>query len=207
MRRGASCRRPSATRCTRTTSGTACAPARCRWWRPTIAPSPPSRRSFGRWRLHQDPERHRRARGPHAGALDPWRRHRAPDDERVRRRDLDQHRAASSTSIRAKARSCRARTPTSWSGIRRPTRRSRAKTQVSVIDYNVFEGIKVTGLPRYHALARRSRVSATARCRPSSGAAASSRASPFPRRQRAALQALTRQAVDGKPAWQASPRA
>ena len=37
-------------------------------------------------------------------------------------------------------------TPTSWSGTRRRRRRSRAKSQQSVIDYNVFEGIKVTGL-------------------------------------------------------------
>ena len=28
---------------TRTACGRACRPARCRWWRPTIAPSPPSR--------------------------------------------------------------------------------------------------------------------------------------------------------------------
>ena len=30
---------------TRTICGTACAPARCKWWRPTIARSPPGRRS------------------------------------------------------------------------------------------------------------------------------------------------------------------
>ena len=29
------------------------------------------------------------------------------------------------------------------------TRRSRAKTQQSAIDYNVFEGFEVTGLPRF----------------------------------------------------------
>ena len=48
--------------------------------------------ALGAARLHPDPERYRRARGPHAGALDARRRHRPADDERVRGRDLDQHR-------------------------------------------------------------------------------------------------------------------
>ena len=99
--------------------------------------------------LHQDPERHRRSRRPHAGALDLWRRHGTPDAERVRRRRPRPISRASSTSIRARARSCRAPTPISSSGTRRRRRRSRRRTQVSVIDYNVFEGIKVQGLPRY----------------------------------------------------------
>ena len=43
-------------------------------------------------RLHQDPQRHRRPRRPHAGAVDLRRRHRPADDERIRRRHLDQHR-------------------------------------------------------------------------------------------------------------------
>ena len=43
-------------------------------------------------RLHQDPEWHWRPRGPHAGAVDLRRRHRAPDHERIRRRHLDQYR-------------------------------------------------------------------------------------------------------------------
>ena len=42
--------------------------------------------------LHQNPERHRRARGPHAGALDEGCHDRAADDERVRRRHLVEHR-------------------------------------------------------------------------------------------------------------------
>ena len=44
-------------------------------------------------RLHQDPQRHRRPRRPHAGAVDLRRRHRPADDERIRRGHLDQHRA------------------------------------------------------------------------------------------------------------------
>ena len=81
--------------------------------------------------------------------LDLWRRNRPADDERVRRRDLDQHRAHSQ-SLSAQGRDpARAPTPTSPSGIPRPTRRSPPRAQVSVIDYNVFEGTKVTGLPRY----------------------------------------------------------
>ena len=48
---------------------------------------------IGPRRLHQDPERHRRPRGPHAGAVDLWRRNRPPDAERIRRGDLDQYRA------------------------------------------------------------------------------------------------------------------
>ena len=47
---------------------------------------------MGRKRLHQDPERHRRNGGPALGAVDLWRQDRAADDERVRRRHLDQHR-------------------------------------------------------------------------------------------------------------------
>lgn len=48
--------------------------------------------AHGAKRFHQDPERHRRAGGPAAGALDQGRRDRAADAERVRRGDLDQYR-------------------------------------------------------------------------------------------------------------------
>ena len=52
-----------------------------------------------------------------------------------------------------------------------------ADKQVSVIDYNVFEGVKVQGLPRY-TLSRGSVVySTTARCSPTTAAADSSSAS------------------------------
>ena len=54
-----------------------------------------------------------------------------------------------------------------------------ARTQVSVIDYNVFEGTKVTGLPRY-TLSRGEVVFRDGGCRRSSGAAASSSASRSP---------------------------
>ena len=51
-------------------------------------------RAEAQWhrQFRQDPERHRRARGPHAAAVDLWRQHRPADAERVRRGDLDQHR-------------------------------------------------------------------------------------------------------------------
>ncbi len=39
--------------------------------------------------------------------------------------------------------------PISWSGTRRRKRRSPPATQQSAIDYNVFEGKHVKGLPRY----------------------------------------------------------
>ncbi len=48
--------------------------------------------AHGARRFHQDPERHRRAGGPALGAVDLRRPDRAADDERVRRRHLDQHR-------------------------------------------------------------------------------------------------------------------
>jgi dihydropyrimidinase len=64
----------------RPASGPGCNRARCRSWRPTTAPSPPSR-SGGDRRLHQDPQRHRRAGGPAAGALDLRGRDRAADAE------------------------------------------------------------------------------------------------------------------------------
>ena len=88
-------------------------------------------------RLHQDPQRHRRAGGPALGAVDQGRRDRPPDAERVRRGDLDQHRPASSTSIRRRARSCPAPTPTSSCATRncrrpsRPPTRSRSSTTTS----------------------------------------------------------------------------
>jgi dihydropyrimidinase len=39
--------------------------------------------------------------------------------------------------------------PISWSGTRRSPRRSRPASQQSAIDYNVFEGKQVKGLPRF----------------------------------------------------------
>ena len=37
--------------------------------------------------------------------------------------------------------------PISWSGTRTPARRSAPKTHHSKLDVNVFEGMRVTGLP------------------------------------------------------------
>ena len=99
-------------------------------------------------RLHQDPERHRRARGPDAGAVDGWRQYRAHHQGGIRRRHVGQQRRASSTSIRKRARSRSAPTPISSSGIRSATKTISAKKQISRIDYNVFEGFRCTGLPR-----------------------------------------------------------
>ena len=44
----------------------------------------------GPQRLQPHPQRHRRGRGPHGGALDPWRRHRPADHERIRQDHLHQ---------------------------------------------------------------------------------------------------------------------
>ena len=63
-----------------------------------------------------------------------------------------------------------------------------AKTQQSVIDYNVFEGIEGDRPAALHAVARRGRVPRRAGCRPSSAAAGSSSASRSP----ADARALTR---------------
>ena len=101
-----------------------------------------------RRQLHQDPERHRRARGPHAGALDQGRQHRPADDERVRRGHLDQHRqdpqhlSEEGRDRRRRRRRHRRLGPEAKKTIT-------AKKQQSAIDYNVFEGFEVTGLPRY----------------------------------------------------------
>ena len=67
----------------------------------------------GQGRLHQDPERHQRHRGPHVGALAPRRGQRAAHPQRVRGALLGQRRRASSTSIRARGRSSPAPMPTS----------------------------------------------------------------------------------------------
>ncbi len=64
-------------------------------------------------RLHQDPERHRRHRGPDARDLGRRRQHRAPDAERVRRHHLGQLREALQ--------------PLSAEGLRRRRRRRRPR--------------------------------------------------------------------------------
>ena len=150
--------------------GPACRPARCRWWRPTIAPSPPSR-SDRRRRFHQDPERHRRARRPHAGAVDQGRQHRPADDERVRRGDLDQHRQDPQHLSRRRARSCRAPMPTSSSGIRSARRRSRPRRSSRSSTTMSSKASKVTGLPRFtlsrgEVVYRDGKVAGRARPRP-----------------------------------------
>ena len=76
-------------------------------------------------RLHQDPQRHRRSRRPHAGAVDLRRRRRPADDRTNSSPSPRPTSPASSTCIRARARSCPAPTPTSSSGTRTSRRRSR----------------------------------------------------------------------------------
>ena len=99
----------------------------------------------GHRRFRQDPERHRRSRRPHAGAVDQGRHHRPADDERVRRGDLDQHRQDPQL-LSAEGRDHgRRRRRHRGVGSASARRRSRAKAQQSEIDYNVFEGFEVAG--------------------------------------------------------------
>ena len=137
-------------------------------------------KAFGHDRLHQDPERHRRSRRPHAGAVDLWRRNGPPDHERVRRGDLDQYRA------HPQPLSAQGRDP---AGRRRrrhglgPEGQQDHLRQVPGFGDRLqrVRGHQGDGPAALHPVARRGRLSATARCRPSSGAAASSGASRFPR--------------------------
>ena len=79
--------------------------------------------------LHQDPERHRRARGPDERGLDLRGRDRAADAGGVRGGDLDQLGADPEHASRRRGRSRWGRTPTSWSGTRRRARRSPRRTR------------------------------------------------------------------------------
>ena len=117
--------RRSATRATRIRSGPGLRRARCRWWRPTIAPSPPSRSASGVGDFTKIPNGTGGledrlpvlwTKGVETGRL---------THERVRRGDLDQHRQ-DPQHLSAEGRDrCRAPTPTSWSGTRSCRRRSR----------------------------------------------------------------------------------
>jgi dihydropyrimidinase len=102
-----------------------------------------------RGRFHQDPERHRGAGGPAADALDPWRADGPADAERVRRRHVDQHRQdpelLPEKGCDPGGRRCRYR----GLGPREGSKTITAGSQQSAIDYNVFEGKEVKGLPRF----------------------------------------------------------
>ena len=80
--------------------------------------------------------------------MDLWGRNRPSDHERIRRRDLDQYRAHPQPLSEARARSCRASDADIVVWDPKAEKTISAKTQMSAIDYNVFEGVKVQGLPR-----------------------------------------------------------
>ena len=109
-------------------------------------PATPAK-SWAQRRLLQDPQRLPGHRGPHDGAL-----HRGSSLAANSRSIAGSSSAApippsSSASIRRKASSPQAATPTSWSGIpKRPIPFS-AETHHQQTDYNLYEGMKVTGMP------------------------------------------------------------
>ena len=84
-------------------------------------------------------------------------RDRTVDAERVRRRDLHQQRENSQhVPAQGGDDSGADADITVWDPKANKT--ISARKQMSVIDYNVFEGINVTGLPRLHPVARRRRL-------------------------------------------------
>ena len=116
-----------AARSTRRRCGAACSPGNLQTTATDHCCFCADQKAMGRDDFSQDPQRHRRRRGPHGGALDPWRRHRAADAERVRRASPRPTPPRSSTSIRARARSASAPMPISWSGTRRRPAPSRPR--------------------------------------------------------------------------------
>jgi hypothetical protein len=109
-----------------------------------------------------------------ADALDPWRAHGAADDERVRRGHVNEHRQdpelLPEKGCDPGRRGCRYR------GLGpEKSKTITAGSQQSAIDYNVFEGKEVTGLPRF-TLTRARLLSMMARSAPRKGTASSSSA-------------------------------
>jgi dihydropyrimidinase len=104
---------------------------------------------YGRRRFHQDPQRHRGAGGPDADALDPR--------GRTGRLTPNEFVAVTSTNI-AKILNCYPKKGAIlvgadadivvWDPEKRPRRSPPARSSPA-IDYNVFEGKEVTGLPRF----------------------------------------------------------
>ena len=107
-------------------------------------------KEFGLGRLHQDSERHRRPRRSHAGALDLWRRH-GPADE-------NEFVAVTSTNI-ARILNLYPRKGAILPGAEadivvwdpKASKTISADKQLSVIDYNVFEGDQSPGPAALHA--------------------------------------------------------
>ena len=100
-------------------------------------------------RLHPHPQRHRRHRGSHERAVAPRRRHRSADAERVRAHHLHQH-GADLQFVSAQGRRCRSGADADlvvWDA--HASRTISVKTHHQNIDFNVYEGMEVTGLARH----------------------------------------------------------
>ena len=128
-----------------------------------------------RRRFHQDPERHRRPRGPPAGAVDQGRQHRPADHERVRRGDLDQHRQdpqhLSEEGRDRRRRRCRHR------GVGPEAQEDDHGQDAAVGDrLQRLRGHRGDRPAALHAVARRARRSRRTRSRPSRATASSSAA-------------------------------
>ena len=127
----------------------------------------------------QDPERLRRHRGPHVGDLGRRRQHRPADAERVRRASPRPTRRRSSTSTRRRAAIVVGADAdlVVWDpdGARR---RSRRRPSTRKVDFNVFEGRKVRGIPT-HTLSQGKLVYADGDLRAEAGAGRYIKRPPF----------------------------